>query len=85
MKNPELFTANGNPESLSSLYNNDNCSVIAIQDAIEDSRTGEELVKNMNKLKLLYKFGLDRETPEYVRLSGTDYLGNRHYFKAEKS
>lgn len=77
MKKPVLMTAHGLTESLSMLYNNGNCNVIMIYDTIEDSRTAEELVANMNKLKLLNKFKLDRETPEYVRLTTTDYLGNK--------
>ena len=84
MKKPVLITPHGLKESLSGLYNNNNCDVIMIYDTVEDSRTAEELVANMNKLKLLNKFKLDRETSEYVRLITTDYLGNRHYLIAEK-
>lgn len=29
MKNPELITANGEPENLSIMFHKDNCSVIA--------------------------------------------------------
>ena len=84
MKNPELITENGSPENLTVLYFKDNCSVIAIQDAIEDSATGGELAANLNKLKLFSKFALDRETPEYARLKTTDCFGNKHYLKAFK-
>ena len=84
MKNPELITVHGVKESLSVLYNNDNCNVIKIYDTIEESKTKEELVASLNKLKLLNKFNIDRETQEYVRLVTTDYLGNRHYLIVEK-
>ena len=84
MKNPELITVHGVKESLSVLYNNDNCNVIKIYDTIEDSKTKEELVASLNKLKLLNKFNFDRETQEYVRLVMTDYLGNRHYLIVKK-
>ena len=84
MKNPELITVHGVKENLSTLYNNDNCSVITIYDAVEDSSTGEKLMKNLNKLKLLQKFTIDREKPDYVRLVTTDYLGKRHYLIASK-
>ena len=72
MKNPELITVHGVKESLSVLYNNDNCNVIKIYDTIEESKTKEELVASLNKLKLLNKFNIDRETQEYVRLVTTD-------------
>ncbi len=84
MKNPELITMHGVKENLSVLYNDDNCNVIKIYDAIEESKTGEELVTNLNKLKLLNRFSLDRDKPEYVRLVTTDYLGKQHYLIAEK-
>ena len=84
MKNPELITVHGVKESLSVLYNKDNCNVIKIYDTIEESKTKEELVASLNKLKLLNKFNFDRETQEYVRLVTTDYLGNRHYLIVKK-
>ena len=84
MKQPELITIHGVRENLSTLYNNDNCNVITIYDTVEDSNTSEELVSNLNRLKLLHKFTIDREKPEYVRLVTTDYLGNRHYLIASK-
>ena len=84
MKNPELLTANGIPEALSIMFHKDNCNVVAIQDATEDSVTGSELVENLNKLRLFSRFRLDRETNEYARLITTDCWGNTHYFKAWK-
>lgn len=84
MKNPELFTADGTPENLPTLYLKDNCSAVMIEDAVEESRTGAELAANMNKLKLFSKFKLDRETDEYARLVTTDCWGCTHYFKAWK-
>ena len=84
MKNPELITEDGITENLASLYFKDNCSVIKIQDTVEESETGEELALSLNKLKLFSKFTLDRETSEYARLVTTDCFGNRHYFKAWK-
>ena len=78
MKKPVLITAHGVKESLSVLYNNNNCDVIKIYDAVEESKTAEELVANLNK------FSLDRDKPEYVRLITMDYLGDKHYLIAEK-
>ncbi len=84
MKNPELLTANGIREELSIMFHKDNCSVIAIQDATEDSVTGTELVENLNNLRLFSRFRLDRETSEYARLITIDCWGKTHYFKAWK-
>ena len=84
MKNPELSTASGELEKLTDLFSEDNCSIFAINDVIEDSTTGAELVRSLNSLKLFSKFTLERETPEYVRLVSTDCFGKRHYFRAEK-
>ena len=80
MKNPEIMDANGTPESLSIMFHKDNCSVIAIQDATEDSVTGPDLVANLNRLRLFSRFQLDRETNEYARLITTDCWGKTHYF-----
>lgn len=84
MKNPELITANGLKEELSIMFHKDNCNVIEILDATEDSVTGLELVENLNKLRLFSRFRLDRETAEYARLITIDCFGNTHYFKAWK-
>ena len=84
MKNPEIMNANGIPESLSIMFHRENCSVIAIQDATEDSVTGSDLVANLNRLRLFSRFQLDRETNEYARLITTDCWGNTHYFRAWK-
>ena len=84
MKNPELLTANGTQENLSIMFHKDNCTVIDIQDATEDSVTGAELVENLNALRLFSRFRLDRETDEYARLITVDCWGKTHYFRAWK-
>lgn len=84
MKNPELMTVHGEKENLSVLYSKENCTVIKIYDTVEESKTAEELVANLNKLKLLNKFKIDRDNPEYVRLVTTDYLGDKHYLVVKK-
>ncbi len=85
MKNPELILGDGKPESLADLYHGDNCNIFAIMDAVEDSTTGAELVKNLNALKLFSKFTLERETDEYVRLVTVDCFAKKHYLKADKA
>lgn len=84
MRNPKFFTAGGITESLADLYYRNECSVIRIQDTVESCKTGAELVRKINALKLFEKFRLDRETPEYARLITTDCFGNTHYFQAYK-
>ena len=84
MKKLTLSTEHGIRESLTNLYYGNECSVQRIMDAAEDSRTGKELERRINSLKLFETFRLDRETAEYARLEGTDCFGNRHYLKAWK-
>ena len=84
MREPELLNENGSREDLTILFLRYNCSVMEIQDVIEDSTTGAELVSKLNKLKLFSIFKLDRETSEYVRLKTTDCFENTYYLKAYK-
>lgn len=84
MKNPILKTSNGIAEAFSNLWFRNECSIAEIQDAVEDSRTGAELVNKINSLKLFRKFTLDRETETKVRLKAYDVFGNVSYFEATK-
>ena len=84
MKNPILKNSNGIRESLSNLWYRDECSIVEIEDAVEDSNNGIELANKINSLKLFCKFILDRETDTKVRLKSIDKLGNVSYFEAEK-
>ena len=84
MKNPVLKTSNGIRESFSNLWYGDECSIAKIEDVVEDSNTGAELVAELNKLNLLRKFTLDRETDTRVRLMAIDSLNNISYFEATK-
>ena len=83
MKNPVLTTSKGLHESLSNLIYK-GCTIADIKDAVEDSKTGVELVDKLNGLNLLRKFTLDRETDRNVRLKSVDFFGNISYFTAEK-
>lgn len=60
--NIRLFTANGIPEALSNLWYGTDCSVVEIQDAIEDAKNAADLLRRIQKMKLLRKVALDRET-----------------------
>ena len=51
--NIRLFTANGIPEALSNLWYGTDCSVVEIQDAIEDAKNAADLLRRIQKMKLL--------------------------------
>lgn len=74
--NIRLFTANGIPEALSNLWYGTDCSVVEIQDAIEDAKNAADLLRRIQKMKLLRKVALDRETEQKVRFKTTDCWGN---------
>lgn len=82
MKNPRLRTDRGISEALSNLCCR--CSVTDIEDAVEDSHTGEELLNKLSQLSLCRKFTLDRESDIKVRLKTIDGYGNVGYFEATK-
>jgi hypothetical protein len=84
MKNPILRTADGIRESMCNLWYSNECSVAEIEDAVADSNNGTELINELNKLKLLRKFTLDRESDTKVRVKMTDCWGNISYFEATK-
>lgn len=82
MKNPRLRTDRGIPEALSNLCYK--CSIVDIEDAVTDSETGTELLNKLNRLDLLRRFTLDRETDTIVRLKAIDGFGNVSYFEVTK-
>lgn len=82
MKNPRLITDRGVREALSSLCCR--CSITDIEDAVEDSQTGTELLNKLNKLSLARKLTLDRETDTKVRLKTVDFCDNIGYFEVTK-
>ena len=82
MKCPRLRTDRGISEALSNLCSR--CSVTDIEDAVEDSQTGAELLNKLNKLSLSRKIALDRETDTKVRLKTIDFCGNVGYLEVTK-
>ena len=84
MKNGVLKTSDGIREAISNLWYRNEGSIAEIEDAVEDSTSGMELVKKLNNLKLYRKFTLDRETDIKVRLKTVDAFGNVSYFEATK-
>lgn len=84
MKNPVLRTSSGIREAMENLWYKNECSIAQIEDAVEDSKTGYDLMTKLNSLNLFRKFTLDRETDTKVRLKSVDRLGNVSYFEATK-
>ena len=84
MKDYILRTSDGIRESLSNLWYSNECSIAEIEDVVADSNNGTELLNKLNKLTLLRKFSLDRETDTRVRLKTVDTFGNVSYFEATK-
>ena len=90
MKNVTLFTANGTNLSLSNIChgggNDGYASVIDLMDAVEDSKTAKDFLRNVSALNFVgfENPKIDHETEEYVRLRGTDGMGNARYMKAIK-
>lgn len=82
--NIRLFTANGIPEALSNLWYGTDCSVVEIQDAIEDAENAADLLRRIQRMKLLRKVALDRETEQKVRFKTTDCWGNISYLEIRK-
>lgn len=80
----KLMTRNGIPEALSNLWWRDNCDIATFTDAIEDSKDGAEMARNINRLPLFRKFTLSRETETSIRLKGTDNMGNTSYLVVTK-
>lgn len=62
MKNPVLKTSNGIREAMSNLWYVNECSIVEIEDVVEDSNNGTELMNGLNSLNLFRKFTIDRET-----------------------
>ena len=71
--NIRLFTANGIPEALSNLWYGTDCLVVEIQDAIEDAKNAADLLRRIQKMKLLRKVALDRETEQKLRFKNRPF------------
>lgn len=56
-------------------------SVVEIRDAVEDAKNGKDLLNRIQKMKLLRKFTLDRETDKRIRFKGTDCWDNVSYLE----
>ena len=65
-----LYLANGIPEALSNLWYGSDSAVVEIRDAVEDAKNGKDLLKRIQKMKLLRKFTLDRENDKHIRFKG---------------
>lgn len=58
--------------------------MVEIQDAIEDAKNAADLLRRIQKMKLLKKVAFDRETEQKVRFKTTDCWGNTSYLEIRK-
>lgn len=85
-----LLYVNGTRGALSNICHgnghNSFCTVMELRDAVEDSDSPDELLKNVSALKQVgfHDIMVDRDTPDYTRLKGRDGFGNIHYLKIGK-
>lgn len=86
MKNAKYYNGNRTRYAWSNLnFIDRNINVVTIMDIIEDSKTGNELIMQLGKLKMVHnKWTIDRETDTKVRLKNSDVLGNVSYIECEK-
>ena len=82
--NIRLYTASGIPEAISNLWFRTDCSAVEIQDAVEDAKDSKDLLRRIQRMKLLRKFTLDRENEQKVRFKGTDCCDNISYLEIRK-
>lgn len=79
--NIKLYTANGIQEAMENLWFRTDCSLFEIQDAVEDAKDSKDLLRRIQRMKLLRKFTFDRENEKRIRLKGADLCGNISYLE----
>lgn len=86
MKNAKYYNGQNIPYSWSNLnFIDRNINVVTVKDIIEDSKNGNELVKELGKLNMVHnKWSVDRESDTKVRIKNVDMLGNVTYIECEK-
>jgi len=82
--NIRLYTASGIPEAMENLWFRCECSLVEIQDAVEDAKDSKDLLRRIQRMKLLRKFTLDRENEQKIRFKGTDCWDNISYLEIRK-
>lgn len=82
--NIKLYTADGIPEAISNLWFRADCSLVEIQDAVEDAKDSKDFLRRVQRMKLLRKFTLDRENDQRIRFKGTDCWNNISYLEIRK-
>lgn len=82
--NIKLYTASGIPEALSNLWFRHECSLVEIQDAVEDAKDSKDLLRRIQRMRLLRKFTFDRENAQRIRFKGTDFCDNISYLEIRK-
>lgn len=76
-----LYTSSGYAESLSNLFPMNDCSIVELEDAVEDAKDAEDLLMRLRRMKLLRVFMIDRVTDTKIRFKGKDDMGNTSYLE----
>lgn len=79
-----LYTADGIRESLDNLWYYGDCSIVKLQDAIEDSKDSRELLERLTHMNLLRRIFLDRENETKIRFLTLDGYRNISYLEITK-
>lgn len=76
-----LYTSRGYAESLSNLWSMNDCSIVELEDAVEDAKDAEDLLMRLRRMKLLRVFMIDRVTDTKIRFKSKDGMGNTSYLE----
>ena len=76
-----LYTSSGYTESLSNLFPMNDCSIVELEDAVEDAKDAEDLLMRLRRMKLLRVFLIDRVTDTKIRFKSKDGMGNTSYLE----
>lgn len=76
-----LYTSRGYAESLSNLWSTNKCSIVELEDAVEDAKDAKDLLMRLRRMKLLRVFLIDRVTDTKIRFKGKDGMGNTSYLE----
>lgn len=76
-----LYTSRGYNEALSNLWSTGKCSIVELEDAVEDAKNAKDLLMRLCRMNLLRSILFDRETDTKIRFKCTDCMGNKSYLE----
>ena len=84
MKLERVFNQNNMNQCITNILLKHGKNVVDLMDAIEDSTTKDELVRNVNNVVLRGYYRVDRETETYIRLVMDLFATNKSYLQVSK-